>query len=317
MGLIPGSVLNEIIKLLGAGGRYANQFRLGFTLLLVVLVAQAAAVFTWQILGPVSLTGSRPPVQQKALRSQAGPRGRVAAVAATAPGISLFGVPQTAPAPVSRPDATTSAPKTTLNLELKGVIAITPKERALAIISEKGRSGEDKVYAIGDQVPGNAEVRGIYADRVILSRSGRYETLFMSEDAEAASSGSEPVGRTIATGANVTSLGDGRNWQISKSYWDEKTSDIPSLAREVGVEVFTQGDSQQGFRLISGEGSQLLAEIGLQAGDILYEVNGIKLTDASMGLTAYKRIQGASRINLVIGRDGQRLTRSYAIQDGQ
>ena len=38
------------------------------------------------------------------------------------------------------------------------------------------------MYAVGDKVPGNAELSEIHTSRVILMRSGRYETLSLPED---------------------------------------------------------------------------------------------------------------------------------------
>jgi len=315
-------VLNEFIKLIGAGGRYAGPARLVSIFLLIGLVVQAAAVFTWQVAGPVAFTSPRPSVQQQAARGPGSGRAGEGAGPAAVPGLFLFGKADKPAA--AKLDASAPLPQTTLNLQLKGVIAFTPKARALAIINEKDKNEEDKVYGIGDKVPGNAEVKEIYPDRVILARDGKYETLLMVEDKAAPPAGQqqrpENEGNDQAGnrgGQPITSLGDGKNWQINKSFFQDKIGDIPALARDVGVEVYKEGDTQQGYRLTSAVGSKMLTEIGLEPGDVLYEVNGIKLTDASLGLTAFKRIKDAPRINMIIGRGGQRLVRSYRIENGQ
>jgi general secretion pathway protein C len=306
--------LNSLIKLIGADGRYVNSARVVVTFFLLGLVVQAAAIFTWQMVGPVTLSSPRPAVKQLAARVPGSSRAGIGAAPVVVPGLLLFG--QAEKSAEAKFDASLPLPQTTLNLQLKGVIAFTPKERALAIINEKGKNEEDKVYGLGDKVPGNAEVKEIYPDRVILSRDGKYETLLLVADPFPT-----PVGQNLpdkrATGQPITSLGDGKNWQLSKSFFQEKISDIPALAQEIGLEVYKEGAAQQGYRLTSIGGSKMLGEIGLQPGDILYEVNGIKLTDASLGLTAFKRIKDAPRINMVIGRGGQRMTRSYRIENNQ
>lgn len=307
--------MNSLIKLIGAGGRYAGPARVGGTFFLIALVAQAVAIFSWQVIGPVTFTSPRPSVKQKAVRRPGSGRPGQEAGPVAVPGLSLFGKAEIAA--TARIDASVPLPQTTLNLQLKGVIAFTPKERALAIINEKGKSQEDKVYGIGDKVPGNAEVKDIFSDRVILSRDGKYETLLMDEEQLPLPGGQANVPAANRGEQPITSLGDGKNWQISKSFFQEKIGDIPALAKDVGLEVYKEGGAQQGYRLTSIAGSKMLTEIGLQAGDILYEVNGIKLTDASLGLTAFKRIKDAPRINMVIGRGGQRLPMSYRIENGQ
>ena len=49
------------------------------------------------------------------------------------------------------------------------------------------------MYAVGDKVPGNAELSEIHVDRVILMRSGRYETLSLPEETASGSAGKSTV----------------------------------------------------------------------------------------------------------------------------
>ena len=88
----------------------------------------------------------------------------------------LFGEYQMNPATTAKKDA----PETRLNLVLKGVLAATPMKLASAIIS-LGKNGKEDIYGIGDKVS-SATVKEIYADRVILLRSGQLETLRMPKD---------------------------------------------------------------------------------------------------------------------------------------
>jgi len=68
-----------------------------------------------------------------------------------------------------------NAPDTRLHLVLQGVFASTNKEKALAIIATK--KGKGKAYRIGKKVNGGAVLHAVYADRVILKRGGKLETL--------------------------------------------------------------------------------------------------------------------------------------------
>lgn len=88
----------------------------------------------------------------------------------------LFGIFQQDTAPAAKTDA----PETRLNLVLKGVLASTPMEYGNAIIS-MGKNGKEDTYGVGDKVS-SATVKEIHADRVILERSGRLETLRMPKD---------------------------------------------------------------------------------------------------------------------------------------
>ena len=66
-------------------------------------------------------------------------------------------------------------PETQLNLKLKGTIAASVDQESMAIIAEG--NGDEKVYEIGDAIPGGASIHAIRLDRVILERAGRLEEL--------------------------------------------------------------------------------------------------------------------------------------------
>jgi len=305
--------LNRIFETLAAGNRQLEMVRMVIILLLITMIAYSSAELTWRLVGITSdsrktLSVSSiqdgknfiPPQQS---RNQNGNQG------ATIASYHLFGeAGREAIEPVG--GGRRGVPKTTLNLVLKGVIAVSPMARALAIINEKGSNNEDDLYGVGDKVPGGAELREIYADRVILLRSGKLETL-MLEDAE--EDGQSQPTTNNNTGA-ISSMGDDLNWQIDSRYWQRQINDIPTLAKQIGVDIYREGNVQKGFKLVSSKGNKLLSDMGLQAGDILYEVNGIQMSNAHNGLAAYQKIKDSSQITVKIGRDGRQITRIYNIK---
>jgi general secretion pathway protein C len=220
---------------------------------------------------------------------------------------------ETSPVPLSMDIL--SAPPTSLSLELKGVIVAEPMSRALAAIAEKG-SKKEKLYGVGDKVPGNGVITEILADRVILRRGGILETLMLLNKKTAQNS-NKISRRQRTSGGKITSRGDGVHWQIDNTYLNKRLADIPSLAREVGVEIYKENNVQKGYRLVSARGSKLLRDMGLQPGDILNEVNGLPMNSVHDGLTAYQGMRTAKEIRLVITRNGRRETRIYEINNSR
>ena len=104
----------------------------------------------------------------------------------------LFGQAQnqnteSAPAPIT-------APETRLNLKLNGIIASDGENTAGAIIEKS--PGNQEYFALGDTISNGVTLKEVYTDRVILSRSGRLETLSLPKlDINASSTGfdSTPV----------------------------------------------------------------------------------------------------------------------------
>jgi general secretion pathway protein C len=72
--------------------------------------------------------------------------------------------------------ATTPTVTTQLPLELLGVFVADQADRSAAIVAQRGRAGT--LYAIGENVPGNATLVEVQADHVVLRRAGIREALY-------------------------------------------------------------------------------------------------------------------------------------------
>ncbi len=73
-----------------------------------------------------------------------------------------------------------SLPETQLKLVLRGAFAAANEDEAGAIIEDERKVAEQ--YNIGDELPGNATLNAVYADRVVLARNGLLETLYFPDD---------------------------------------------------------------------------------------------------------------------------------------
>lgn len=80
-------------------------------------------------------------------------------------------------------------PETQLNLTLRGAFAGKDEKQAGAII-ENNDDSKSEHYTIGEEVPGEATVKGIYADRVVLARNGLLETLYFPDLGDSSGIGS-------------------------------------------------------------------------------------------------------------------------------
>ncbi|HBY48280.1 MAG TPA: hypothetical protein DEH09_02975, partial [Alcanivorax sp.] len=150
------------------GGRWLRAI---LALLLVVFLAYVIARTVWMLwYGPPDSVPESD-LQQVAV---AGSRqGQSGISSSQVQSWNLFGVYQAEPGAVD--DRPVDAPDTRLSLELLGLFQTRDRDKSSAIIAEKGKDAE--LFHIGDAIPGNAELEDIYADRVILRRQGRLETL--------------------------------------------------------------------------------------------------------------------------------------------
>ena len=89
------------------------------------------------------------------------------------------------------PVETENLPETNLRLFLRGVMAADGEFPGSALIEDQ--KGNTEAYPVGDELPGNAKLRSVHANRVVIERGGKLENLFFPEEKNRS-------GMTVASG---------------------------------------------------------------------------------------------------------------------
>ena len=197
----------------------------------------------------------------------------------------------------------TEAPETRLNLVLKGVLATNPMEYGSAIISQ-GKNGKEDTYAPGDKIS-SAILKEIYADRVILERSGKLETLRMPKDnSENLLTSSPPEEMAVPPSTPGGVLSDIRK-KILKN---------PTSFGKYAIPVpYNENGKLRGYKLQPQGDNSLFDAVGLEPNDVVIGVNGVELNNPSRGLKALRSLQSAKSIDLTILRNGAEMPLHFDI----
>jgi general secretion pathway protein C len=185
-------------------------------------------------------------------------------------------------------------PETSANLELRGVIPMAPPSEmeSIAIIAEKG--GDEKVFAVGDQVQRGLQLNAVYADRVVFRRGGRLEELRLPkmDESEGASTRAPPR-RSTSPQTQASSLRD----VISRG---------PTRLTDVirPQPVFRDG-KQKGYRVYPGRQRQMFTQLGLRPGDMIVQINGMALDDPARGMEVFRSLGDATQVSVTVERNGQ------------
>lgn len=214
----------------------------------------------------------------------------------------LFGIFEQTSAPVVKTDA----PDTRLNLTLKGVLAATPMENAAAIIS-LGKNGKEDVYSVGDKVS-SASLVEIHADRVILKRGGKMETLRMPKDSNDSFIKGAPTGNNRNRASRPSTpgamLSDIRK-QILKN---------PTSFGKYAIPVpYNENGKLRGYRLQPQGDSSLFDAVGLNPNDVLIAINGVELNNPAKGLKALRSLQKAKQLDITVLRNGAEMPLHFEI----
>lgn len=210
------------------------------------------------------------------------------------------------------------APTTDLALTLRGVWAFPESsKRASAIIEAQG---EQNVFFVGERLPGgNATLKSVLPDRIILDRGGRLETLYLVQEGDASSISLVPVA------APASGKGAGREVNRSKDVGlqaslrelRQTAAKSPlSLMKLISGQPATDEHGQTlGFRVAPGENGALFARAGLRKGDIVTAVNGVSLADPSQLPAVMQQLQGAQNLNIRVRRGSEELALLLSLGD--
>jgi general secretion pathway protein C len=288
---LPASVRTALTRTFERHGR---RLPATASLLFAVLLGIALADLLWALIPVPQSAAWRPapaPSGTQARPSGGRPAGTVDVGAIQ--GANLFG--QYNPEPVA---GNVDAPETSLSLKLLGILASSDNERYSRALIEV-QAGDERPFAVGAQVVQGTTLQAILPDRVVLARAGRLETLRLEKDQGSGSAAQQTPSAPESPGQTANSLAQIRDQVLQDP---NKASDF------VRVQPANKDGHLQGYRIYPGKDRSIFAQAGLKPGDLVTQVNGVQLDDASKALKMLSELKDVGQLNLVIERGGQSQT---------
>lgn len=272
--------------------RHARSIPRFAELALVILLAHAAAILAWKLVPDPAGLQWRPPALTPGPAGASTAQGPNVELIAAA---HLFGEAQVAADPALSELA--DAPDTRLDLTLLGILAATLERGSRALIASS--AGEEKPYAIGDDVTRGVRLQAIFPDRVILARGGQLETLRLNKDAPSRAlpaDNARPETPATDTGRMLSDIRQ------------ELLTDPARAAEYIRIQPASNGGQLRGYRIYPGRDRAAFNALGLRPGDLVTQVNGIQLDDANTALQMLGQLSQASSVSVVVERGGQQQT---------
>jgi general secretion pathway protein C len=193
-------------------------------------------------------------------------------------------------APAISSDAALTAPDTGLSLQLRATITADDPKVAHAIIADS--SGSEKVYFAEMPLPGGAVLQKIQPDLVILSRSGQLEVLRLP--------------RAMGGGSPAAAAPSAARFPVVQAEVEEfVTQNTAGFLEVVRPQPFMPNGQLKGYRIYPGPNRQQFAALGLRAGDLITEINGVVLNNPAQGTEVFRSLGGATQVTVTLERDGQ------------
>ena len=258
-------------------------------LVLVVAIAWQLARIIW-LLMPGSSAGDPTIVAPSQLRTPAAAaagRVDVQAIAST----HIFGEAGAAPVIETPVESFEDLAETRLSLSLKGTTVLT-EGMSSAIIADN--RNEEKVYFIGSGVAAGAILHAVYADRVVLNRSGTLEVLKLPRDFEKDASRTRRSTTTVSRAA-----------ASPQSIQNVITENAAKLADVIRPTPYYVSGQMQGYRVYPGRDRKQFAALGLRPGDLIKDIDGNALTDPQQAAQIFQDLGNAEQVSVTVERNGQ------------
>lgn len=190
---------------------------------------------------------------------------------------------------------------------------------SLALIQSGSEVG---IHGLGSELTTGVMITGIERRLVVLmARGERYELPLVEQQQQEAPSRTAargaatraPVAATAAATANVVDLGDGR-YRVDRAMVDSARANMGTLLQSARMIPHLENDQTVGFRLVGMQRGSLLEQLGLRLGDVIMEINRVKLDSPEKALQVFQQVREANNISLGLVRDGQPQTFEYSFE---
>ncbi|CAA0287456.1 General secretion pathway protein C [Alteromonas infernus] len=283
--------------------QHQKQLHTIVVVLLSLYLIAFAAKFVWRIIPEPQLSATPTISRAPVISSSSGKNGvNIAKIQQ----LNLFGNAAAKPAePVAE---VTDAPETRLNLTLTGVVASSDQEAGTAIIENRGSQA---VYGLGEKIEGtNATLQKVYNDRVIIKNGVRNETLMLD------GIDYDEANRRREMQARQRPAPQEDEYEDDTVELSEEAIEATAALRErpasftdfISISPKTEEGQLIGYQVSPGKEPELFKSAGLEAGDVITQINGLDLTDLQQSQEALSELRNAQNIELTIIRDGSLTT---------
>lgn len=273
------------------------------SVLLLIACALISAKIIWLLVAPENTTA---PITQPSPESQKGPAVLTPDFARHIEQLHLFGVASAS----KESDTPVDAPETQLNLKLRGLYAVDEDEKAgLALIASG--SAAEKLYAVGDKIPGNTRLKAVYPTHVVLERNGKFETLRLVDTKKTGGKSAGTPGRQSGQ-PRTTQKHFAANSRVAKLR-TEILKNPAKLAELVSAQPAYENGAFAGYRISTRKRDPVFKDLNIKSGDIITEVNGIAIDTPQKGIQILQQLRNATQVDVTIKRKGQLIQLSHSL----
>jgi general secretion pathway protein C len=219
------------------------------------------------------------------------------------------------------------------DLELLGTVVAGSRSQALIRIGQ-----EQKTYHLDEEIPGG-RIEEIARHQVTVRNNDRTVTLLNMYEGGATGPAGAPRGGDTATATRSPAPGDsGRDrstaasppgglpaadavrpagtnrWIVARGAAEAARENVGEQLRTALIQPNLVNGKTDGFVVRRLQPGTLLAQMGLQRGDVIKRVNGMPLDSPEKALQIMQQLREARQLSVDLERGGQPLSYAYEIE---
>ncbi len=200
------------------------------------------------------------------------------------------------------------------NLMVLGIVYRGLEPAMSQAIIQNRKLRKPGVYRVGDEIVPEVRVVEIWPLRVILDERGErtYLDYNPEEDTSAVQLASAAAARTPPSRAQPAAVP--RSIEVSRDEMAERVDELLELRETATVEPYEENGRPVGLQVSNLGDSELAKEIGIQDGDVIETINGVRITDETSALDALSKFTDSSMIRVGMRRGGRRMYMTYRIR---
>lgn len=229
----------------------------------------------------------------------------------------LFGSAEAPPKPIERAPVDEPAPKSRLNVKLVGTLATGDPQVGHALI---GGGREDKAVAVGGKIE-RATLEEVYASHIIINNGGKRERVELPKPELIGNTGTRLASTAVPPSSGARSApGNDATVDISQlpqtpgALRDYMVRNPSTMQQLMDVRPYRQNGRVVGYRLNPKQDDSMLRNFGIEPGDVVVSLNGVKLDNQRRGLKALRQLVTAQQIEMTLLRNGSEIPVSISLQ---
>ncbi len=235
----------------------------------------------------------------------------------------LFGAENVKPEPSPLAKKAAEAPKSRLNVKLAGIMATGDPKMGHALI---GGGREDKVVAVGEKIE-RATLEEVYPFHIVILNGGKRERIELpnpklgtggsiASSSPASGGGSRPATSAdpVARAPQGSAVDMSQLPQTPGALRDYMVRNPSTMQQLMDVRPFRQNGRVVGYKLNPKQDASIMRNFGIEPGDVVVALNGVKLDNQRRGLKALRQLVSAQQVDMTVLRNGAEIPISISLQ---